>query len=48
MIAIVVNVNRKNKKLIQFVTFFQIYPCFASDLEPEPHLVAATAPASPK
>jgi hypothetical protein len=43
MIEIVVNVNRKSMKQIQFVTFF-LNVSMASGLEPEPLLVAALAP----
>jgi hypothetical protein len=45
MIAIVININRKSIKLMQFVTvhFFKIYLSISSDLEPEPLLVTASA-----
>jgi hypothetical protein len=53
MIAIVLNMNKKSKNLIQFVTFFSKSPSLASSLEPEPsesepselepHLIAALA-----
>jgi hypothetical protein len=36
MIEIVINVNWKRKKLLQFYTFLIIQPCSTLNLEPEP------------
>jgi hypothetical protein len=49
MIKMVVNVNGKSKKCLQFVTFLVIYLCSSLSLEPEPsepepHRVKAPAP----